>query len=105
MPTSDDQRFPFGTPLRPTPPARPRRATASFVLGVHSGAVHARWIGPDGRERCRALPVAPEPVSFWRGEGASETISAVSASVPPAMGRLEPADAPNNGAMGRALDD
>src|SRR5512138_2857672 len=105
MPNSDEHRFPFGTPLRRTPAARPPRTAAAFVLGVHSGAVHARWVGPDGRERCRSLPVMSEPVSFWRGDSAAEAIAALGASVPPAMGRLEPADAPYNGAMGRALDD
>jgi hypothetical protein len=97
-------RFPFGALLAPTPPVRPASGPAAFVVGVHAGAVHARWIGPDGRERCRALPVAAEPHAFWRGEDAAAIVRGIAAGVPPEMGRLEPAPEPFDGATGRALD-
>ena len=81
MQSGTPHRFPFGIPLRPTPPARPASAPAAFVIGVHAGAVHARWVGPDGRDRCRAIPVAPEPHAFWRGEDAAEIVGAIAASL------------------------
>lgn len=104
MQSGTPHRFPFGTPLRPTPPVRPASAPAGFVIGVHAGAVHARWIGPDGRDRCRAIPVAPEPHAFWRGEDAAGIVGAIAEGVPAEIGRLEPAPEPYDGAIGRALD-
>lgn len=74
-----------------------------FVLGVYSSAVHARWVGPDGKQRIAALAVANEPSIFWRGDGADEVISTI--SVPPGAGRLEPARAALNGPSGVALDE
>ena len=42
--------FPFGEPLRPVVQLD-RGPKDVFVLGVFSNAVHARWIGPDGKTR------------------------------------------------------
>ena len=93
--------FPFGQPVRTlTQPDRtPRRV---FVLGVYASAVHARWLGADGKTRVQALAVASEPEIFWRGDGAEEVIRQV--AVPPPAGRLEPAARVLNGPAGRALD-
>jgi uracil-DNA glycosylase len=74
-----------------------------FVLGVYASAVHARWVGPDGRTVVRALAVASEPSIFWRGEGADQIISGI--RVPAEAGRLVPADPQMNGPSGRALDE
>lgn len=73
-----------------------------FVLGVYASAVHARWIGPDGRDIVRALAVASEPHIFWRGEGAAEIVEQV--NVPAEVGRLIPAAAHLNGPSGVTLD-
>lgn len=93
-------RFPFGLPLEPTPPQEARNAKA-FVVGVYASAVHARWIGPDGKEACKALAVASEPHSFWDGAGADRIIRSMEA--PEEMGRLEPADRKFNGPSGETL--
>ena len=92
--------FPFGAPLHPVVQLD-RGPKDVFVLGVYSSAVHARWIGPDGRTRIRALAVANEPRIFWTGEGAAEMVARI--PVPPEAGRLEPADPQFNGPSGRAL--
>lgn len=81
-------RFPFGEPIRPVRQAD-GSAKDAFVLGVYASAVHARWVGPEGRVRIGALAVASEPEIFWRGDGAEEIVSRV--SVPPGTGRLVPA--------------
>ncbi|WP_243338317.1 hypothetical protein [Anaeromyxobacter soli] len=95
-----DYRFPFGQPLEVTPPQEARNAKA-FVLGVYASAVHARWIGPDGKEACKALAVASEPYSFWDGSDAADIISKI--RVPDGMGRLEPAARKFNGPSGETL--
>src|SRR5687767_9922054 len=94
--------FPFGQPLHPVEQTdrTPKRV---FVLGVYASAVHARWIGADGREIVKALAVASEPYIFWRGDGAGDIIRQI--EVPPAVGRLLPADAQFNGPSGIALDE
>ena len=93
--------FPFGQPVRllTQPDRAPRQV---FLLGVYASAVHARWIGADGKTRVQALAVASEPEIFWRGDSAEEVIRQV--AVPPAAGRLEPAARALNGPSGRALD-
>lgn len=94
--------FPFGQPLQVVRQANcsPKKA---FVLGVYASAVHARWIGPDGRDVIKALAVASEPQIFWRGDGADLIISRI--SVPPQAGRLVPAEPQFNGPSGVALDE
>lgn len=98
----DEYRFPFGRPLDVTPPQECRNAKA-FVVGVYASAVHARWIGPDGRHACKALAVASEPHSFWDGSDADRVIRSI--GVPEEMGRLEPADRKFNGPSGETLRD
>ena len=94
--------FPFGQPITTLRQVKwdPRRV---FVLGVYASAVHARWIGADGKTRINALAVASEPEIFWRGDGATELIRQV--EIPDAAGRLEPAGSTLNGPSGRALDE
>ena len=94
--------FPFGEPVRPVVQTD-RRPKSIFVLGVYASAVHARWVGPDGRTRVAALAVASEPEIFWRGEGAAEIVAQI--AIPPEAGRLVPAGATLNGPSGKALDD
>ena len=59
--------FPFGQPVLRVV-QRDRGPKRVFVLGVYASAVHARWIGPDGRQRIGAVAVASEPEIFWRGD-------------------------------------
>jgi hypothetical protein len=40
--------FPFGQPVLPVV-QRDRTSKKVFVLGVYASAVHARWIGRDGK--------------------------------------------------------
>lgn len=94
--------FPFGEPVKPVV-QEDRGPKDIFVLGVYASAVHARWIGPDGRTLVKALGVASEPYIFWRGEGAAEIIGRI--DVPVAAGTLVPADSGFNGPSGQALDD
>ena len=95
-------QFCFGQPLKIVEQTdrTPKRA---FVLGVYASAVHARWLGPDGRDVVKALAVASEPYIFWRGEGADAIIDSV--TIPKEMGRLLPADRLFNGPSGIALDE
>lgn len=74
-----------------------------FVLGVYASAVHARWIGPDGKQLIRAVGVATEPTIFWTGEGATEVIARI--SLPESAGRLETASANSNGPSGISLNE
>jgi hypothetical protein len=53
--------YPFGSSLKPLAQVD-RSPKRLFVLGVYASAVHAQWIGPDGRLLVRALAVASEPV-------------------------------------------
>jgi hypothetical protein len=94
--------FPFGQPLRDVcqTDRSPKRV---FVLGVCASAVHARWVGRDGRDVVKALAVASEPNIFWRGDGADEIIAGI--SVPAEIGRLVPPDEQFNGPSGFALDE
>lgn len=95
-------RFPFGRPLENTPPQKARQAKA-FVVGVYASAVHARWIGPDGKEACKALAIATEPCSFWDGTGAEAIIADLQKTVPSDMGRLEVPGRQFNGPSGGTL--
>lgn len=94
--------FPFGQPVLKVV-QQDRSPKKVFVLGVYASAVHARWVGPDGKDVVKALAVASEPYIFWRGEGAGEIIE--QAVIPKALGTLVPADAQFNGPSGKALDD
>jgi len=94
--------FPFGMPVRPVE-QKDRTPKRVFVLGVYASAVHARWLGSDGRTRVNALAVASEPEIFWRGDDAHTIIAAI--PIPPAAGRLVPASPDFNGPSGRTLDD
>jgi uracil-DNA glycosylase len=95
-------RFPFGSVLRPVvqTDTSPKNV---FVLGVYASAVHARWLGPDGKTRVKALAVASEPYIFWRGDDAEAVINAI--DIPSQAGRLVPAAANLNGPSGVALDE
>ncbi|MCO5256314.1 MAG: hypothetical protein M9926_06085 [Lentimicrobium sp.] len=44
-----------------------RTAKKVFILGVYASAVHARWVGPDGKTIVKALAVASEPEYSGRG--------------------------------------
>lgn len=96
--------FPFGKPILSLvqKDQTPKRV---FILGVYASAVHARWIGQDGRQKIGALAVASEPEIFWRGSTASaqEIISTI--QLPLGAGRLLPASKHLNGPSGKALDD
>ncbi len=94
--------FPFGQPILPVTQAdrNPRRV---FVLGVYASAVHARWVGPDGKQIIAALGVASEPEIFWRGDGVEAILGRI--SVPREAGHLEPASVKLNGPSGLALDE
>lgn len=96
--------FPFGQPVLPLV-QRDRGPKRVFVLGVYASAVHARWLGDDGRQKIGAVAVASEPEIFWRGsqDSAAEIIAAV--DLPAGAGRLVPASAQLNGPSGLALDE
>ena len=94
--------FPFGEPIREVC-QEDRAPKCVFVLGVYASAVHARWIGPNMKERIKAVGVASEPYIFWRGDGAEAIIARI--SIPPSAGSLEVAAAAHNGPSGIALDD
>jgi hypothetical protein len=98
----NEYRFPFGRTLDATPPQKARNAKA-FVLGVYASAVHARWIGPDGKEACKALAVATEPCSFWDGTGAESIITEIQKKVPREMGSLVVPAPQFNGPYGAVL--
>ncbi len=93
--------FPFGQPIEPVIQTD-RTPKKVFVLGVYASAVHARWIGPDGKIRIRAVAVKSEPYIFWRGENAAELIKSI--EVPQGAGHLEPAGDQFNGPSGNTLD-
>lgn len=94
--------FPFGQPIHPVR-QKDRTPKKVFVLGVYASAVHARWVGADGKPLIRALAVASEPEIFWRGDGVEEIIAGI--DVPAEAGRLLPASPRLNGPSGIALDE
>jgi hypothetical protein len=100
------QRYPFGEPVGSVTAlgAAPARV---FVLGVYPSAIHARWVGPDGTPRIRAVAVADEPEPFWPGDDAvvAATVARLNARLPSAAGQLEPAAPAFNGPSGLALDE
>ncbi len=91
--------FPFGELLKKVVQID-RTSKRVFILGVYASAVHARWIGPDGKTIVAALAVASEPEIFWTGNNAEEIIKKI--SIPKEAGYLEPATL--NGPSGSALD-
>lgn len=94
--------FPFGMPVRAVE-QKDRSPKKAFVLGVYASAVHARWVGADGKQKVTALAVASEPEIFWRGDNAAEIISSI--QIPAELGRLEvPKNTSFNGPSGMALD-
>ncbi len=94
--------FPFGQPVRKVEQVD-RSPKKVFVLGVYASAVHARWIGPDGKQKVQALAVANEPVIFWRGDGAEEIIAQI--EIPSQVGRLVPVRTQFDGPSAIALDE
>lgn len=94
--------FPFGQPVQPVKQLdqSPKKV---FVLGVYASAVHARWIGPDGRIKVKALAVASEPYIFWKGEKLEQSIKDI--QIPEELGHLVPAAQMFNGPSGKTLDD
>jgi len=94
--------FPFGKPVRVLE-QKDRTPKRVFVLGVYASAVHARWIGDDGKEIVKALAVASEPHIFWRGEDADAIVRDI--SIPNGIGKLEAASHQFNGPSGIALDE
>lgn len=98
------KKFPFGQILQRLQ-QEDRNEKEVFVLGVYSSAVHAKWIGKDGKPKCRALAVASEPRIFWDGnqEEAKAIISKI--SIPTELGTLQPADEQYNGPSGKSLDE
>jgi uracil-DNA glycosylase len=92
--------FPFGQPVLPVVQLDHGRKSI-FVLGVYASAVHARWVGTDDSTLIMAVGVASEPEIFWCGDGAEEIVRSI--SLPPAAGRLLPANG-HNGPSGQALD-
>ena len=94
--------FPFGQPILPVT-QKDRKPKRVFILGVYASAVHARWLGPDGKPLIAAIGVASEPEIFWRGNGVEAILSQI--SVPREAGHLEPASEKLNGPSGVALDE
>lgn len=95
-------RFPFGEPVRKVVQAD-RGPKKVFVLGVYASAVHARWIGLNGKQMVAALAVASEPCIFWTGDGAEGIIEKI--QIPGKLGKLVPANRRFNGPSGIALDE
>ena len=93
--------FPFGMSITPVRQAdtNPKRV---FVLGVYASAVHARWVGDDGKTIISALAVASEPEIFWRGNDAGALIERI--PIPSGAGRLVAASKTLNGPSGVTLD-
>ena len=94
--------FPFG---RKVTILRQREKTHKdvFVLGVYASAVHARWVGGNGKQKVAALAVANEPCIFWKGDGAEEIIASI--GLPPTLGELRAPGKRFNGPSGQSLDD
>ena len=94
--------FPFGQKVKPVV-QQDRTPKKVFILGVYASAVHARWIGDDGKTKVTALAVASEPYIFWRGDGVEDIVSSI--KLPKGAGKLVPAAANLNGPSGNTLDD
>jgi uracil-DNA glycosylase len=96
--------YPFGEKVRKVE-QKDRTQKECFILGVYASAVHAKWIGPDNKEKVKALAVASEPEIFWKGDPkeAAEIISKI--KIPSGVGRLEVASQTYNGPSGSVLDE
>lgn len=94
-------QFPFGKELKKVVQTD-RTVKKVFILGVYASAVHARWVGPDGKTIVTAMAVASEPEIFWCGNDAEVIIKEI--SIPIDAGHLEPASRTLNGPSGSALD-
>ncbi len=94
--------YPFGEPLRSVV-QQDRSPKRVFVLGVYASAVHALWVGPDGKLLIQAVAVASEPVIFWDGADAEAIVGRI--KLPAGAGKLIAANAGLNGPSGRALDE
>lgn len=94
--------FPFGEKLKKVEQCD-KSAKKAFVLGVYASAVHAKWIGEDGKQKVSALAVASEPEIFWTGNNAENIINSI--TIPSGLGKLVPAREDLNGPSGRALDE
>jgi hypothetical protein len=97
-----NQVFPFGSPLKKVEQQDSSHKKV-FVLGVYASAVHAKWIGVDGKVKVNALAVASEPYIFWKGDKADQIIKDI--KIPPEFGQLVPADERFNGPSGKVLDE
>ena len=97
-----DTIFPFGSQLQKVEQID-KSTKKVFVLGVYASAVHAKWIGMDGKIKVNALAVASEPYIFWKGENAEKIIENI--PIPEKLGKLIPADKRFNGPSGIALDE
>lgn len=62
----DQQRFPFGAPVKECGVETPERVEA-FLLGAYPSALHVRWTRPNG-VGIAAVAVDNEPSVFWDGE-------------------------------------
>lgn len=94
--------FPFGSQLQKVE-QKDKSPKKVFLLGVYASAVHAKWIGTDGKVKVNALAVASEPYIFWKGDNVQEIINKI--QVPKELGKLIPADKRFNGPSGNALDE
>lgn len=95
--------FPFGQKLKRLE-QECRTPKDVFVLGAYASAVHARWVGPNGKIISAALAVASEPRIFWDGHKEEAECIIASINIPEGMGHLAPAACRLNGPSGRALD-
>lgn len=96
--------FPFGQPIYPVV-QKDRSKKRVFVLGVYASAVHARWIGENGKRKISAVAVTSEPEIFWRGSPEEAQTCITKIKLPAGAGWLMPATSQLNGPSGRALDE
>ena len=93
--------FPFGQILHKVE-QKDKTPKNLFILGVYASAVHAKWIGANGKTLVNALAVASEPYIFWKGENAQDIINGI--NFPEQLGRLELPNSSLNGPSGNTLD-
>ena len=96
--------FPFGQEVKNVVQID-RKPKKIFCLGVYGSAVHARWIGPDGEERCQAMAVASEPEIFWAGTKPSAEEILKGITIPAAAGTLTLPESKFNGPSGVVLNE
>lgn len=96
--------FPFGQEVKNVV-QKDRKPKKIFCLGVYGSAVHARWVGPDGEDRCMAMAVASEPEIFWDGirPPVEEILKGI--TIPAAAGKLMPPNSEFNGGSGLVLSE